>query len=308
MDRNLDAFLAVARNENLTQASNQLGVTQPSVTKRIANLEAELGAALFVRHRRGTTLTTAGQIFYERAKRIELEHKQSKEEIAALNSAGLLVLRVGAGPVFHLSCVAGLFKTLKTRFPNLKLELVTEAYDGNSQMLMERKLDVYLGIIEPELLNDSIFVKYVTYVEHGIVMRRDDPHADLVRIDPSLLSHYHWIIFAVDPVVEQKIEDYCVPNSPTTPTVDVRTTSFATGLQLVKQGKFVMSAPLQLAPIVESEGLVIRPTSPRMARRRAGIHLRKSALGYAAIQTLLGFFDDVDFAFQFSKPSSVDHR
>lgn len=306
MDRNLDAFLAVARCETLTEATELLGLTQPSVTKRIANLEAELGVMLFERHRRGMTLTPAGQIYLKRAKRIESEQKQSQEEIAALTSAGLPVLRVGAGPLFHLSCVAGLFSNLKSRFPNLKLELSTDTRNRTIQMLIDRELDVYLGVIDPEHLNDTIFVKYVTYVEHGIVMRPGDPHADMARIDPSLLSHQHWVIFAVDPETERTIREYCVPKGAFAPTIDVRTTSFATGLQLVRQGNFVMSAPLQLAPVIEAEGLVIRPTLQGMPRRQAGVHLRKSALGYAAIQTLLGFFDDVDFSFPFSAPGRKD--
>ena len=53
MDRNLVAFLAVAKGCNLTQASEQLFLTQPTLSKRIANLELEIGAALFYRERRG---------------------------------------------------------------------------------------------------------------------------------------------------------------------------------------------------------------------------------------------------------------
>ena len=63
MDRNLAAFLAVAKTENLTKASDHLGLTQPSITKRIANLEEEFGTPLFDRHRRGMALTPAGKLF-----------------------------------------------------------------------------------------------------------------------------------------------------------------------------------------------------------------------------------------------------
>ena len=79
--------------------------------------------------------------------------------------------------------------------------------------------------------------------------------------------------------------------------IDVRTTSFSTGLQLVREGKFVMSAPLQLAPVIEAAGLVIRPTRQGIPKRQAGIHFRQSALGYGAIQALLAFFDDFDFRY-----------
>jgi DNA-binding transcriptional LysR family regulator len=305
VDRNLDAFLTVARTKNLTQASNLLGVTQPSVTKRIANLEAEFGAALFERHRRGMALTTAGRFFYERAKRIEVEYKQSREEITALTSAGLSVLRVCAGPLFRLRFVAELFKTLKLQFPNLQLELSTEVLSPKIQALNDSEIDVYMGIITSDELHDSIFVKYVTQVEHGIVVRAEDPHARMAKIDPALLASYNWVIFSIDPENERSIRDYWVPKAAITRAIDVHTTSFATGLELVRQGNFVMSAPLQLAPIIEREGLVIRPTLQGMPRRQAGIHLRKSALGYAAIQSLLDFFGDEDLSAQSPEPTAL---
>ncbi|MEX3007110.1 LysR family transcriptional regulator [Hoeflea sp. TYP-13] len=295
MDKNLAAFLAVARTRTLTDASDQLGLTQPSVTKRIANLEEEHGAELFHRHRRGMTLTAIGKVFFDRAKRIESEYRQCREEIAAIASAGLSVLRVGAGPLFHLNYVAGLFAELKSQYPNLKLELTTDNKYPIGQLLSEGELDVYLGIIPKEHLDNTIFVRYVTNVEHGIVIRTDDPNAKRDRIDTSDLTDYNWVIFADDPETERTIRKYCVPKAAIAPTIDVRTTSFATGLQLVRQGNFVMSAPLQLARRIESEGLVIRPNLNGLPQRRAGIHIRKSAVGYGSIQAILEYFDGIAF-------------
>lgn len=294
MDRNLAAFLAVARTGTLTDASDELGLTQPSVTKRITNLEAELGAVLFHRHRRGMSLNAAGEVFWRRASRIAAEYRQCREEVAAISSAGLSVLRVGAGPLFHLSYAAGLFTALKSRFPNLKLELTTDAKYPIGQRLRDGELDVYMGVIPSEHRDDTIYVKYVTDVEHGIVVRADDRHAECARIDPSDLTGYNWVIFAVDPETERTIRKYCVPKAAIAPTIDVRTTSFATGLQLVQQGHFVMSAPLQLARRIENEGLVIRPTVQGMPRRQAGIHVRESAVGYGAVQAILEYFDDAE--------------
>ncbi|MDA8747705.1 LysR family transcriptional regulator [Litoreibacter sp.] len=295
MDRNVDAFLAVVRSKTLTEASERIGLTQPSVTKRIANLERTLGAALFERHPRGMTLTAAGQVFFERAKRIEAEYRASIEEVAIIGSAGVSVLKVGAGPVFHLNCVAGLFKHLKTKFPDLRFELSTDVKLPTSELLNEGIIDVYMGVITPEHMDDTIHVKYVTQVEHGIVLRADDPHAAKLKVDPAKLRDYNWVIFAIDPETERSIQEYSVPGGLDLPIIDVRTTSFSTGLQLVQQGNFVMSAPLQLVSVIEAVGLTIRPFAQSMPKREAGIHVRKSALGYGVIEALLEFFDDFDF-------------
>ncbi|MCV0427439.1 MAG: LysR family transcriptional regulator [Roseibium sp.] len=297
MDKNLKAFLAVARHQSLTAACGELALTQPSVTKRIANLEHQVGADLFDRDRRGMKLTAAGKVFFRRAERIEDEYRQCLEEVSTITTAGMPVLRVGAGPVFHLNCVARLFAALIKQFPALKLEVKTDTGHDIAQPLSAGELDIYLGIIPKEQVDEAILVKYITSVEHGIVVRSDDPNAQNAVIDPSKLKGYRWVSFVVDPETERRIQEYCAPEGAVESMIDIRTTSFATGLQLVKEGGFVMSAPLQLANRIESEGLRIRPTVHGMPRRDAGVYVRKSSLGYNAIQAVLSYFETEDLDF-----------
>jgi LysR family D-serine deaminase transcriptional activator len=59
-DRRLLIFTTLARTLSFSETAAQLGITQPAVSKAIAALEAELGAALFVRYGRSVTLTDKG--------------------------------------------------------------------------------------------------------------------------------------------------------------------------------------------------------------------------------------------------------
>ncbi|MCY4191332.1 MAG: LysR family transcriptional regulator [Rhodospirillaceae bacterium] len=293
MERGLEAFLAVARGKSITVAASSINLAQSSVTKRVAGLEAELGTPLFKRDRRGMSLTEAGEALLLRAKRIEREYRDGLEEIAVIASAGLSELKVGAGPVFHLKWVAGLFADLKTQFPKLKLDLTTDHRESMGKLLMSGSLDVYLGILADDETDDSLFMKHVTQVEHGIVLREDDPISRNGKINPADLSGYQWVSFTVDPVTEQTIEQFTLPKGSRKSLIDIRTASLATGMQLVKTGRFVMSAPLQLSDVVGKEGLVIRPVLHRMQPRDAGIHIRTSALEYGAIKAVISYFDHV---------------
>ena len=293
MDRGLKAFLAVAREGSITGAASTIHLAQSSVTKRVAALEAELGTPLFNRDRRGMSLTEAGERFFTRAEKIEREYRDGLEEISAISSAGLPELRVGAGPVFHLNWVASLFAELLGRFPELKLELKTEHRESMGKLLRSGEIDVYLGILAEDELDPSFFTQHVTQVEHGIVLRNDDPISQNDTINPADLADYRWVSFTIDPVTEQRIEEYTLPKGSKTSLIDIRTTSLATGVQLVKTGRFVMSAPLQLANVVAKEGLVIRPVLHRMHPRDAGVHVRKSSLEYGAIKTVIAHFDSI---------------
>lgn len=295
MDKNLVAFLAVAKSRSLTEASERLFLTQPTLSKRIANLESEVGAPVFHRERRGMRLTDAGKVLFRHATRIETEYRQCLEEVHSLASAGLSLLRVGAGPVFHLNSIAELLSKLRSEFPELQLELRTDRSVDNGKMLSEGDIDVYLGIVPREQIDDSIYVKYLTSVEHGIILRKDNPLAKGPTIDAADLTGYNWVSFLSDQETESRLLKYSVPRGKQGSLIDIRTTSFATGLQLVGVGGFVMSAPLQLASIVEKEGLVIRPARGGMPRRKAGLHLRKSAMGFRCIQAVIEHFTQPQF-------------
>jgi DNA-binding transcriptional LysR family regulator len=78
----LICFLAAADSLSFAKAARQLHVTQPAVTYQIKNLEAELGVLLFVRTTRCVTLTRAGQIFLEDARRILDLEEAAKSRVA----------------------------------------------------------------------------------------------------------------------------------------------------------------------------------------------------------------------------------
>jgi DNA-binding transcriptional LysR family regulator len=66
----LEAFLQTTELKSLTKASECLHISQPALSKKIRNLEDELGAQLLIRSSSGVTLTPSGQILLERSKKI----------------------------------------------------------------------------------------------------------------------------------------------------------------------------------------------------------------------------------------------
>src|SRR5438309_8951421 len=68
--RELRYFAAVFRERNLTAAARRCFISQPSISAAIANLEAELGTTLFIRHKKGVAPTEAAEQFHSVARRI----------------------------------------------------------------------------------------------------------------------------------------------------------------------------------------------------------------------------------------------
>src|SRR4029453_8112413 len=98
--RQLAYFVAVAEERNFTRAAQRIPIAQPAISQQIHRLEAELGARLFLRHRRGITLTPAGQALLPHARATLGAAEGGREAVAALS--GLLTGRLTVGHVHPL--------------------------------------------------------------------------------------------------------------------------------------------------------------------------------------------------------------
>jgi DNA-binding transcriptional LysR family regulator len=80
----LRVFLKVAELEHITRASEDLGFSQPAVTKAMQRLEQEIGLTLIKRRKKGVVLTPAGRLFQTYAYRLLGLEQEMEEALAAL--------------------------------------------------------------------------------------------------------------------------------------------------------------------------------------------------------------------------------
>ena len=288
MDRNIIAFLSIAEYGKLTFAAEAIGLTQPSLTKRLQNLEGKLGSQLFYRTRSGMQLTPAGKKFLPRARRIEQEVLQAKEELRSLEYAGLDIMRIGAGPLFHQRFVAPVFAKLLQEFPTLRLDLSVDPNETSLPKLIAGDLDLVLGVIEPTLAQDDILILLkMTKLEHGIILPSDYKIANQTDVPAEALRDMRWVLYGDDQDTEKWLNDYFRENNLGRPQIAVQTASFNTGLSLVRSSGFVMMAPVQLAAVIKEAGLVIRSANPVITTLTSGAYVRPSSLGFPAIKRFL---------------------
>lgn len=89
----LRTFLSLVETKNFSRAAQSMAVTQSTVSKRISDLEKELGRDLFIRDRSGTVLTTAGKALLEYAEQIVNMEEKARAQIHRKNQyVGYLVL------------------------------------------------------------------------------------------------------------------------------------------------------------------------------------------------------------------------
>jgi DNA-binding transcriptional LysR family regulator len=116
-------FARVIQQRSFTRAARALGTSTSAVSKRIARLEARLGASLLTRTTRHVVPTEAGLALYERCLRILREVEDAELLVADLQAAPRGLLRVTAPVYFGELHIAPLIATLALRHPGLRIEL-----------------------------------------------------------------------------------------------------------------------------------------------------------------------------------------
>jgi len=120
---NLDAFVRVAEHGSFSTAADELHLTQPAVSKRVAALEITLNTKLFDRIGRTVSLTETGRTLLPRAQRILADVRDSRRALADLSGevAGNLV--VGTSHHVGLHRLPGALRSFTARYPKVELDL-----------------------------------------------------------------------------------------------------------------------------------------------------------------------------------------
>ena len=119
----LQAFVAVAESGSFSEASERLFLTQPAISKRIAQLESELTTRLFDRIGRGINLTESGQALLPRARHILLEVEDSRRVISNLSGQVGGRLRIGTSHHIGLHRLPPVLRRFSATFPEVELDL-----------------------------------------------------------------------------------------------------------------------------------------------------------------------------------------
>ncbi len=182
--RTLRYFLAVAREENMTEAANVLRVTQPTLSRQIADLERELGVTLFERTNRSCTLTGEGMRLRQRAEEIISLVEQAESELS--DDAGELsgVIRIGAGETQAMRFVLQVFADLHRDHAGVTLELYTGNADAVEERLERGLLDFAL-LIEPVNLDKYEWLRMPGIDRVGVAVSAESEWAELEAVAPA---------------------------------------------------------------------------------------------------------------------------
>src|SRR6204780_2887032 len=146
----LAVFVRAAESGSFSRAARELGLSQPSVSRIVGELEERLGTTLLLRTTRRITLTHAGALFLERAREILAELEEAEDAARGLDSLRGLI-RLALPVIYGTREIIPLLPKFLALHPELKVEM---AVSDARQDLVAEGADVAIRLGE---LDDSVF-------------------------------------------------------------------------------------------------------------------------------------------------------
>lgn len=143
--RQMQYFVVVADEKNMTRAAEVLHISQPPLSRQIQQLEEALETKLFVRSSRPLCLTKAGKVFYDRCVHILGQVEQMKRVTYQAGQQESNSLAIGFVPSMLYGPFPHIIKRLQTLRPNLEIRLVELLSSQQLEALREGEIDIGFG-------------------------------------------------------------------------------------------------------------------------------------------------------------------
>jgi DNA-binding transcriptional LysR family regulator len=192
--RELAAFLGIARGGSVGSAAAALSLTQPAVSRTLRKLETALGVPLFVRHATGMQLTPFGRALLPRAELLESEAMRAVEEIQLLKGASRGLARVGIVPSVAVEILPRALADVRARSPGLQITVIEGAGDQLAAALARGEIDFAVAGIGREPLDADIVATPLTEDEVCVVARAGHPVLERPALGFDDLARLAWAL------------------------------------------------------------------------------------------------------------------
>ena len=186
--RVLKYFLMVAREENITKAAALLHLTQPTLSRQLMQLEAELGVKLFHRSKHSIILTEDGMLLKRRAQEIVSLSDKTVQELSHKEDMLSGEIAIGCGETKNMLFLSEQIKKFRQKYPLVQFSIHSAIADDIKERIEKGVLDIGL-LMEPVDVGKYEFIRMPQKEKWGILVRKDSELAAKESINPTDLTN-----------------------------------------------------------------------------------------------------------------------
>ena len=196
-------FVEVVKQGGMTKASKSLYIAQPTISKAIKDIEAEMAVPLFDRSKRNLVLTDAGKIFFNKCKEIISLYDNLPTEINSLYGLETGHINISMSAVMSMRKFIGVLGDFHQLYPNITYNLIESGGKTTENLILNDEVDIGVTTLPVDHhLFESISLnkedlRVVLYMEH--------PLAYKTKIKMEELAEENFILFNEDFYLNDKI-------------------------------------------------------------------------------------------------------
>lgn len=239
--RHLRYFLETARELHFARAAEKLKVTQPALSRQIAQLEEELGVLLFSRSNKWKIeLTDAGKAFAGEAEKTLRSAERAMNLARSSSRGGCGKLSIGAiSSTIEMPEFSRSLRELRSSFPELVMEIVDATSAGLPDRVRQHSLDIAFLRSMPDLsYDDTLVFEHLWNDKLLIALPKDHPLTALEDFPPSALKHESFIMVPerTSSSLRHYLDDFFREQGDFVPVVNLEIYNTYTALRMVAGG------------------------------------------------------------------------
>lgn len=256
-------FLRVADVASFTRAAEELGISQPALSRSIQRLEEELGQPVLERQGRSLSLTEAGALLQGRAQQILSLIEDTKAEISDDGKSGRI--RIGAIPTIGPYFLPALLRRFSQEFPQAQLIVHEETTDKLIKSCAQGEIDV--GILALPISARYLEIQELFEEELLLVIPPDHPLAEKPRVYLSDIEPFPFVLLDEAHCLTDNIVSFCRQRS-FQPVAVERTSQLAMVQELVSLSHGVSMIPQMARRLDQSDSRAYRSLSGTKPTRK----------------------------------------
>lgn len=184
--RQIEVFCQVAEQRSFSKAANAVFLSQPTVSEHMAALERTVGNRLFDRVRGAVSLTRAGQVFYEHAKRMLAMQREAVRALDDLKGAVRGQLDLGGSTIPGTYVLPGLIRSFRDSHPDVKVTIRCGDSSEIIEMVVSGKIE--LGIVGSRVKRRGVRSEEIAKDELVVICPPGHPWAKRRQVEPAELA------------------------------------------------------------------------------------------------------------------------
>ena len=265
-------LIAVSEAGSLRAAARRIGISQPAMSKSLAELEREFQAQLLTRTSRGVALTAAGRAFVARARVVQGELRKVREDLAALRGGTEGTVAFGIGPALGLPLIPGAMARFRAERPRARVRIREGMRDALLPLVRDETLDFAITEKRADTTEPGIHFRLLFRLELVVAARKGHRLARATSL--SDLANASWLFF-YPPGSAGALEMAFGAAGLSPPNAVVHCESYVTALALIARTDLLGLVPPEIIEEPMASRYIQRiPIRESMPRPRIGIFTR----------------------------------